>query len=93
MFGAAGWWWRNRDERARALATGLLVCEGAYFLVTLPDPTVGIGALAGGMLVPLLLGRSWRDRGLAYVGMLPGLALGAAGYAVTLGLYGIITGT
>ena len=69
----------------RALATGLLaallVCEGVYFLAILPDPTVGYGAILAGLVVPLLLGRTWRDRGLGYVGMLPGIALGAAGYA------------
>jgi hypothetical protein len=96
VFGAAGWWWRHGTERARAVATGLLgallVCEGIYFLATLPDPTVGIGALAAGLLVPMVLGRTRRDRGLAYAGMLPGLALGAAGYAATLVLYGLITG-
>jgi hypothetical protein len=97
VFGAAGWWWRHGRERVRALATGLLaallVCEGVYFLAILPDPTVGAGAIVAGLLVPLVFGRTWRDRGLAYVGMLPGLALGAAGYAATLVLYGLITGT
>ena len=97
VFGAAGWWWRHGTERARALATGLLaallVCEGVYFLAILPDPTVGAGAIVAGLLVPLVFGRTWRDRGLAYLGMLPGLALGAAGYAVTLVAYGVLTGT
>ena len=96
VFGAAGWWWRNGGERARALATGLLaallVCEGVYFLAILPDPTVGAGAMVAGLLVPVVFGRTWRDRGLAYAGMLPGLALGAAGYAATMVVYGLITG-
>jgi len=96
VFGAAGWWWRHGEERARALATGLLaallVCEGVYFLAILPDSTVGAGAIVAGLLVPLVLGRSWRDGGLAYAGMLPGLALGAAGYAATMVVYGLITG-
>jgi hypothetical protein len=96
VFGAAGWWWRNGGERARALATGLLaallVCEGVYFLSILPDPTVGAGAIVAGLIVPLVFGRTWRDRGLAYAGMLPGLALGAAGYAATMVLYGLIAG-
>lgn len=96
VFGAAGWWWRHGSSRARALATGLLaallVCEGVYFLAILPDPAVGLGSIVGGLAVPLVFGRSWRDRGLAYAGMLPGLALGTLGYAVTLVLYGLITG-
>jgi hypothetical protein len=95
VFGAAGWWWRHGRERARALATGLLaallVCEGVYFLAILPDPAVGAGAIGAGLAIPLVLGRTWRDRGLAYAGMLPGLAMGAAGYAVTLAVYGIVT--
>lgn len=96
VFGAAGWWWRHGSPRIRALSIGLLaallVCEGVYFLAILPDPTVGAAAIAMGLVVPAIAGRSWPDRGAGYVGMLPGIALGAAGYAATLALYSLITG-
>lgn len=96
VFGSAGWWWRHGEPRVRAAAIGLLaalfVAEGIYFLLILPDSTVGIGALIAGLIVPAVLGRDRHDRGWGYVAMLPGLALGAVGYAVTLAVYGVLTG-
>lgn len=96
VFGAAGWWWRNGTPGVRALAAGLLgallIAEGLYFLTILPDGTVGVGAIVAGLAAPLVLGRTWRDRALGEAALVPGLALGAAGYAVTLGLYSILTG-
>ncbi len=88
VFGAAGWWWRHGQERGRAAAAGLLaalfVAEGVYFLAVLPDTAVGAGALAIGLVLPALLGRTRRERGWAYLALIPGLLLGAAGYAATL---------
>ena len=96
VFGSAGWWWRHGRPRARAAATGLLaalfVAEGTYFLMILPDSTVGLGAIVAGLMVPLVFGRDWRERGWGYVAMLPALVLGAVGYAVTLVVYGVLTG-
>jgi len=96
VFGAAGWWWRHGEARARAAAAGLLaalfVAEGVYFLVTLPDPAVGAGAIVAGLVAPALLGRTWRERGLGYVAMVPGLALGALGYAALLIVMRVVTG-
>jgi hypothetical protein len=96
VFGVAGWWWRHGQSRARAAAAGLLaalfVAEGVYFLLVLPDPTVGAGAITAGLMTPALLGRTWRDRGLGYVAMLPGLALGALGFAALLLVMRVITG-
>jgi hypothetical protein len=96
VFGAAGWWWRHGGEWARPGAAGLLgallAAEGIYLLRTVPDAAVGIGGIVAGLAVPLLLGRSWRDRALGEAAILPGLALGAAGYTVTLALYAVLTG-
>lgn len=96
VFGCAGWWWRHGAARARAATAGLLaalfVAEGVYFLAILPDPAVGLGALAVGLCLPGLLGQNWRERGWGYLAMLPGLLLGAAGYAATLAVYGLLTG-
>jgi hypothetical protein len=96
VFGSAGWWWRHGGPRARAAAVGLLaalfVAEGYYFLMILPDSTVGLGAIVAGLIVPAVFGRDRRERGWGYVAMLPGLALGAVGYGVTLLMYGVLTG-
>lgn len=96
VFGSAGWWWRHGGPRVRAAAVGLLaalfVAEGIYFLMSLPDPTVGFGAITAGLLVPAVLGRNRRERVCGYLAMLPGLALAAVGYAVTLLVYGVLTG-
>ena len=104
--GRAGRWLGVRGRRlvvaerwclARAAAAGLLaalfVAEGVYFLVILPDRTVGAGAIVAGLVAPLLLGRAWGDRGLGLrLAMLPGLALGALGYAALLLVMRVITG-
>lgn len=89
VFGVAGRWWREPRPWQRAVAIGLVgavfVAEGAYLVLILPEPVVGVGFALAGLVMPLLLGRSWPDRGRGYVAMVPALALGAAGYvALTL---------
>jgi hypothetical protein len=90
VFGVAGrWWLAPRSSWRRAAAIGLVgavfVAEGAYLVLILPEPAVGIGFALVGLVMPLLLGRSWPDRGRGYVAMVPAMALGAAGYvALTL---------
>jgi hypothetical protein len=97
VFGSAGWWWRHGEPRARAAAIGLVaalfVAEGIYLLLILPDATVGLGAIVAGLILPAVLGRDRRERGWGYVAILPGLALGAVGYGVTLVAYGVLTGS
>ena len=96
VFGATGWWWRHGGDVARAMAAGLvgalLVAEGVYFLAILPDPVVGIGAVVAGLVAPLILGRSWSDRARGELAIVPGLGLGAAGYAAVQVLYRVLTG-
>jgi hypothetical protein len=90
VFGVAGWTWRFEDGWRRAAAIGLLaavaIAEGIYLSRILPEPSVGAGFVIVGLVVPLVFGRSWRDRGRAYVAVLPALALGAVGYIVFLWL-------
>jgi hypothetical protein len=97
VFGSAGWWWRHGEPRARAAAIGLVaalfVAEGIYLLLILPGATVGLGAIVAGLILPAVLGRDRRERGWGYVAILPGLALGAVGYGVTLVAYGVLTGS
>lgn len=93
VFGAAGWSWRCGPLRHRQAALGLLagafVAEGGYLVALLGYLGEGVGFAIAGLLMPLLLGRSWPDRLGGYVALLPALALGAIGYAVLLGVYGL----
>ncbi len=88
VFGAAGRWWRDARPWLRAAAIGLVgavfVAEGVYLVLILPEAAVGVGFALVGLVLPLLLGRSWPDRGRGYVAMLPALALGAAGYVALI---------
>jgi hypothetical protein len=90
VFGIAGWTWRFEDGWRRAAAIGLLaavaIAEGIYLTRILPEPAVGAGFAAIGLLVPLLLGRTTGDRRRAYIAVVPALVLGAFGYIVFLGL-------
>jgi hypothetical protein len=67
VFGVAGSWWRTGD-RLRALAGttlvgGVLVAEGSYRAVAFPWQGSAGAVMAGvGVVLVLLLGRSWRDR-------------------------------
>lgn len=96
VFGLAGWAWRHGDERRKAAATGLLaallVAEGVYLWSILPDPATGVLFAVAGLAVPLLIGGTWRGRGLGYVALLPCLALGALGYAAMFAALRVITG-
>ena len=88
VFGLAGRWWRRGSITKRVIALGLL--SGVFVAEGLNDvryvPTVrsaGWVLLMVGLLVPMVLGRSWRERLLGLVAMLP-VAL------VTLGAYQVI---
>jgi hypothetical protein len=48
--------------------------------------------VVSGIPVPLVLNATWRQRRIAYLVLLPCLALGAAGYAAMLLAYGWWTG-
>ncbi len=65
-FGLAGYWWwderRSRRAVALALLGGLFVAVGLYHLWYLQDLLAGWSEVAIGILAPLLLGRSNRDR-------------------------------
>jgi hypothetical protein len=96
VFGIAGHTWRVGPDRPRGIAIGLVaavaIAEGIYNAVTLSSPAVGAGFIVAGLLAPVVLGRSRDARLWGYAAMLPALALGAVGYVVFLGLYGVISG-
>jgi Family of unknown function (DUF6518) len=67
LFGLAGYWWRNKTCWQHRLAIGFLggvfAGEGVYTLLSIPHkPISGWVMLAFGLLVPLVLGRSGRDK-------------------------------
>ncbi len=70
----------------------MYVAEGAYLVLILPDPAVGIGFVLAGLVVPVLIGSSWRERGYAWLGMVPALALGGIGYLALNALYSVVSG-
>jgi hypothetical protein len=95
VFGSVGWWWRKGSPKQQHWSAGLLgallVAEGVYFLLVVTDPVVGLGAIAVGILVPGLLGRTWRARLLGYLAVVPCLGLAAAGYVAMLTMYALLT--
>jgi hypothetical protein len=88
VFGIAGWTWRFEGGWHRAAAIGLLaavaIAEGAYLVQILPDTEVAAAFIVVGLTVPLVLGRTARERARAYVAVVPALALGALGYIAFL---------
>jgi len=97
VLGPAGWSWRNtRDWRriaAIALLAAVYVAEGLYLVIILPNAAVGVAFAVVGLLIPLLIGGSWRERAYAWLGLVPALLLGALGYfvfaALSTGLAGL----
>lgn len=76
VFGIAGRWWRRESALKRVIALGLLsgvfVAEGLTDVRFIPTVrTAGWVLLAVGLLVPLVLGRSWRERLYGYAAMVP----------------------
>ncbi|TYP90393.1 DUF6518 family protein [Blastococcus xanthinilyticus] len=74
VFGVAGAWWRTGDARrgtlSVALLAGVLVSEGLVRAVRFPwQGSSGVIMAAAGVVIALLLGRSWRQRA-AVLGLL-----------------------
>jgi hypothetical protein len=92
VFGGAGRWWRDPRPWRRAAAIGLVgavfIAEGVYLTRILPEAAVGIGFALVGLAAPLVLGRSWPDRGRGYLAVVPAVGLGAIGYVALMVLSG-----
>lgn len=88
VFGGGGRWWRDPRPWRRAAAIGLVgavfIAEGIYLTRILPEVAVGIGFVVVGVAAPLVLGRSWPDRGRGYLAVIPALGLGGLGYVALL---------
>ena len=88
VFGIAGRWWRREPTPKREIALGLLggvfVAEGLTDVRYIPTVrTAGWVLLAVGVMIPIVLGRSARERLLGLAAMVP-VAL------VTFGVYQVI---
>jgi hypothetical protein len=96
VFGLAGRWWRDDRPWHRAVGAGLMgaaaIAEGLYFGVVLGYTSVAIGAVAIGVVMPLVLGRRPGDRVRGLVALAPCVVLGVVGFAATIGLYTVLTG-
>ena len=91
VFGLAGRSWRVGSQGQRVVAIGLLcavaVTEGIYHRIVLDEPEVAAGFVIAGLLVPLVFGRSARDRIGGYLAAIPIMGLGAIGYVVFIWIY------
>ncbi|MFC1411679.1 DUF6518 family protein [Streptacidiphilus sp. N1-12] len=91
LFGTAGAWWRAAAQWRRVASLGVIggvfAMEGFWHLLLLHYIADGVVLLAIAALLPLLLGRTARDRLLGQLAVWP-LALAAAG-----ALYGVMTAT
>ncbi|MEV6964036.1 DUF6518 family protein [Hamadaea sp. NPDC051192] len=86
VFAIAGSWWRDarlyRSVVSLCLLGGVFLAEGAYLLIS--DRPVGEAVIvaAVGLLVPVVLGRSRRERLLGLAALAPVAVLGLGGYLV-----------
>jgi hypothetical protein len=82
IFGTAGAWWRSGEGRRRLLGSALLGAvfgmDALHYLIVLHYYGDAIGYAVAGALIPVLLGRSARDR-LIGLGCAVGLAFVALG--------------
>lgn len=90
VFGLAGRGWRDERRWAHVSALGLLggvfIAEGIFTLLVNTHLSTGWPLIAVGVLIPLLFGRSWRDRLWGVLALVPAVILGGAAYAVVNGL-------
>jgi hypothetical protein len=86
VYGLAGRWWRRgrtwRIWVALGLLGGAFLAEGAARLHAGNDGAAGWTMVAVGLALPLLLGRSARDRAFGLVTTAPVVALTAVAYTV-----------
>jgi len=84
MFGMAGHWWRSerlsRQVAAIALLGGVFVSEGLYLLFHIHELPAGWCWIAIGVLIPLFLGRSAKNRLFALLALPLVVLLGVAAY-------------
>ena len=95
VYGIAGRWWRDvlpvRRSIAIGLAGGIVSGEGASTLIRIPDlARVGWIELGVGVVVVLLLGRSWRDRAGGLIVLPVVIALVVVAYQVLDWLLAVI---
>jgi hypothetical protein len=86
VFATAGSWWRDPRPRRRVAALcmlgGVFVAEGGYLLASHRPVGETVVVSAVGVLVPLVLGRSARERLYGVAALTPVAAVGFGGYLV-----------
>jgi hypothetical protein len=86
IFGAAGYAWRSQDIRQRVIGLGLLggvfVAEGWFMMQYIQDLLAGWLFIGVGLLLALLLARSFKERLYTLLVMLPITATGIGVYAL-----------
>lgn len=86
LFGLAGYAWRDRRQWMHVTGLGLLggvfVAEGLFTVLANQHLTTGWPLITGGLIMPLALGRSGRDRLWGLAASLGAATLGAGAYAV-----------
>ena len=91
LFGVAGAWWRDERQWRRSVSLGVIggvfAMDGLWDLLVLHYVSAGCAFLVIGVLLPLLLARTVRDRLLGLLAVAP---LSAAAVGV---VYGVMVAT
>jgi drug/metabolite transporter (DMT)-like permease len=86
LFATAGAWWRDPRRARRVIALcllgGVFVAEGTYLLASHRPSAEALLVSVAGVLVPLVLGRSARDRLYGCMGLVPAAVAGFCGYLI-----------
>jgi len=86
VFAIAGSWWRDdrlgRRVGSLCLLGGVFLAEGGYLLASHRPVGEAVVVASVGVLIPLALGRSARERLYGVAAVIPAAMLGFGGYAV-----------
>jgi len=96
LFGHLGQWWRDgsfwQRVAAAALLGGVFVAEGARLSRIVPPEyaSAGWGGIVIGLLIPLLIGRTNRERLVGFLAMPLGALIGLVGVKIIDGVNTIL---
>jgi hypothetical protein len=97
IFGTGGWAWRRGDRpllrgAAAGLVGGLLLMEAFYLPSTAGYPNVAVVWAIAGVLAPLLLGRTGRERLIGLVASIPWAIAGTLALVILAGVDLVLLG-
>jgi hypothetical protein len=92
VFGVAGHWWRDHHSQRRvpalALLGGVFVAEGIYRISTISSHApAGWIMIVVGVLAPIILGKSLRERFYSLLALAPLIVLGAVALQIANRIY------